>query len=246
MAAAQLDLLEATARAYDTLLVPALFQPFARSVATIAGIQPGNSVLDVGCGTGALTRELAVFVEHGGDLYGLDLNPGMLSVAYRSLPGVEFRQGDASSIPFENNFFGCVVSQFALMLFEDRRRSLGEMWRVLDTGGQMTVAVFQGLDKNKAYETVAGIYERHVGPSIANALRFPFSLGDEQELTALFSEAGITGIELKTVKEIVHFGSADHLARADIDGWFPFAGFAVSASQRDTISANIAEVFDAS
>ena len=62
------------------------------------------------------------------------LNAGMLAVAARTEPNVEWRQGDAASLPFEDASFDVVVSQFALMYFPDRVAFLREMWRTLAPG----------------------------------------------------------------------------------------------------------------
>lgn len=235
--------LEATAQSYDDLLAPALFQPLAAIIAEAAMVEPGASVLDVGCGSGALTRELAKRAGDGVVVAGLDANPGMLAVAGRNLPTIDFHHGDAAALPFDDNAFDTVASQFALMLFDDRLQSIIEMWRVLAPGGRLTVAVFDGLGNNKAYGTIAETYEKRVGQDIANALRYPFSMGDVNELTSLFAKAGVAPVNLTTVRAPTSFSSATHLAHSDIDGWFPFAGFAVSPEDANAIVADLATAF---
>ncbi len=96
------------------------------------GIGRGERVLDVGCGTGAATREAARRVGAEGRVVGLDLNPRMLAVAARVAPEIEWRQGDAGDLPFEDGAFDVVVSQFALMFFPDQWGALpacGGSWR---------------------------------------------------------------------------------------------------------------------
>ena len=239
------DTLETTARSYEDLLAPALFRPLASIIAEAAMVEPDAKALDVGCGSGALTRELVRRVGDGAKVTGLDANPGMLAVAQRILPTVHFELGNAAALPFGDGAFNTVVSQFALMLFEDRQQALAEMWRVLAPTGQLTVAVFDGLRNNQAYGKIADVYEKHVGPEIANALRYPFSMGDVNELKLLFMEAGTTGIDLKTANAKTSFSSATHLARSDIEGWFPFAGFAVSAAAANAVIADLATAFSA-
>jgi ubiquinone/menaquinone biosynthesis C-methylase UbiE len=169
----------------------------------------------------------------------------MLAAAKRNLPTAHFQQGDAAALPFGDGAFNTVVSQFALMLFDDREQALVEMWRVLTPNGHLTVAVFDGLGNNLAYAKIADVYEKHVGPDIANALRYPFSMGDVSELKSLFAEAGTTAITLKTVSAKASFSSATHLARSDIDGWFPFAGFAVSPADTNAVIADLTTAFAA-
>lgn len=231
--------LENTAQSYNDLLVPALFQSLAKLVADGAGVQRDSKVLDVGCGTGVLTRELAARVQGSEQVGGLDANPGMIAVARRCEPRIDWHLGDAAALPFADGVFDIVTSQFALMLFENREKSLQEMWRVLSKGGKLSVAVFDKLAKNRGYGLIADIYEKHVGSDIANALRFPFSLGNIDELKALFGGAGIEPVELKTESVVARFSSATDLAHADVKGWFPFAGFEVSQPEIDAIAKDL-------
>ena len=66
-----------------------------------AGVAPGQAVLDVACGTGVVARTAADRMGGQGQVVGLDLNEGMLTVAGRLRPELEWRQGDAAHLPFE-------------------------------------------------------------------------------------------------------------------------------------------------
>jgi ubiquinone/menaquinone biosynthesis C-methylase UbiE len=105
------------AKAYEALMVPALFGEWASRVADAAAIQSGQSVLDVACGTGVLAREIASRTGATGHVTGLDPNAGMLEVARQITPDLEWRQGRAESLPFPDQTFDRVVSQFGLMFF---------------------------------------------------------------------------------------------------------------------------------
>ena len=122
---------------YEQSFVPALFAGAAVVLADAAGIDRGERVLDVGCGTGAVTREAARRAGAEGRVVGLDLNPRMLAVAERVAPEIEWRQGDAGNLPFEDAAFDVVVSQFALMFCPDQAGALRGMWRVLAPGGRL-------------------------------------------------------------------------------------------------------------
>lgn len=119
------------AEVYEQCFVPAIFGRWAPYMVDAARVSSGERVLDVGCGTGVLARAAADRVGVEGQITGLDLNEGMLSVARRLRPQLDWRQGDATALPFTDASYDVVMSQFALMFFPDRITALKEMMRVL-------------------------------------------------------------------------------------------------------------------
>jgi ubiquinone/menaquinone biosynthesis C-methylase UbiE len=130
------------AEVYERCFVPAISGRWAPQVVDAARVAAGDRVLDVGCGTGVLARAAADGVEADRKVSGLDLNEGMLAVARRLRPNIDWRHGDATDLPFADASYDVVVSQFALMYFPDRAAALREMVRVLRTGGRLAVAVW--------------------------------------------------------------------------------------------------------
>ncbi|SMO84799.1 class I SAM-dependent methyltransferase [Fodinibius sediminis] len=214
--------LRETAAAYEELLVPALFQEWADRLAGMDQIKPSHKVLDVACGTGVLARAIDKQL-HDGSVTGLDVNPGMLTVARQSAPGIDWQQGRAEELPFEDQSFDTVVSQFGLMLFASPKKGLEEMRRVLKSGGHMITAVFDSIHQIPAYEVMADLFARVVDHSVGEALRYPFSMGDTDKLYSLFLEAGSKNPEITTQKAMVQFASPRHMVLSDVKGWFPFA-----------------------
>ena len=100
-----------------------------RQAAAAAGIPTGGSGLDVACGSGRLTAELARS-SRGGRVVGLDFSEGMLERARRDHPGLEFRHGDAGSLPFADGEFDASTMAFGLRNLADPRLGLEEMARV--------------------------------------------------------------------------------------------------------------------
>jgi SAM-dependent methyltransferase len=225
----------ASARAYEGLFVPALFAEWAAKVADAAQLRPGQRVLDVACGTGALAREVAARIGAAGRVVGIDANPGMLAVAREQAPGIEWREAFAESLPFPDGSFDAVVSQFGLMFFRDRRQALREMVRVLAPGGRLTVAVWDSLENTPAYAAEVALLERTAGRLGADALRAPFVLGDREELALLFSEAGVTPAEITTDRGSARFPSIRVMVEADLRGWLPVMGVTLMEEQIDRI-----------
>jgi SAM-dependent methyltransferase len=173
------------AEVYESCFVPAIFGAWASPVADAAGIRTGNRVLDVGCGTGVLAREALRRVGQEGQVVGVDLNEGMLAVAARTAPEIDWRLGDATSLPFEDASFDVVVSQFALMYFPDRVASLREMWRTLAPGGRLAVAAWAPIDHARGYQILVDIAARQCGREAADVLAAPFVLGDQAGLASV-------------------------------------------------------------
>lgn len=218
---AQMD----AAAAYEELFVPALFGEWASRVVSLAGLQRGQRVLDVACGTGVLARAAA---RVGGQVVGLDPSSGMLVVARRLDPALEWREDTAEALPFPDCSFDAVVSQFGLMFFRNRSGALREMLRVLVPGGRLTVAVWDELAAIPAYAAEVELLERLAGKPAADALRAPFVLGDPAELTALFTSAGVQSVALTTERGTGRFPSARTMVEAELRGWLPVMGVELS------------------
>src|SRR5688500_494973 len=101
--------------AYERVMVPAVFGPWARDLLDTAAPRPGMHVLDVACGTGIVARLAAPQIGPTGQVVGLDTNEAMLAVARAQVQPtgahVEWRQGDATKLPFPDAEFDMVLCQ---------------------------------------------------------------------------------------------------------------------------------------
>jgi len=109
-----------------------------------AGIESGQRILDVGCGTGVVAITAA---RHGATVTGLDLTPELLEQARAIAPAagvrdVEWREGDAESLPFPDGAFDTVLSQFGHMFAPRPEVAVKEMLRVLKPGGRLAFATW--------------------------------------------------------------------------------------------------------
>src|SRR5262245_10452218 len=225
------------AKAYEALFVPALFRQWARKIADAAEIRDHKRVLDVASGTGILGREIASQVGFGGHVVGIDANPGMIEVAKALAPAIDWRQGMAEALPFADNSFDAVVSQFGLMFFNDRFAALREMLRVLCPGGLLAVAVWDSLDNIAGYAIEVSLVEQIAGQAAADELRAPFVLGDRKHLAKLFSDAGIPSIQITTHEGVAHFPSVKTMFEAELRGWLPLMGVILPEDQISRILA---------
>lgn len=207
------------AEVYESFFVPALFRQWAEPVADAARVRSGHRVLDVGCGTGVVARALAARVGASGSVTGLDVNEGMLAVARQADSTIAWQWGVAETLPFEDGNFDAVVSQFALMFFDDKVTALAEMMRVLRPGGRLVVAVWHTLEHTPGYAAMVALLQKLFGAGPADALRAPYALGRPSVLRALFREASIRDFRISTGQGRARFPSLASWVHTDIKGW---------------------------
>jgi ubiquinone/menaquinone biosynthesis C-methylase UbiE len=200
---------------YDEQFVPALFGHWGPVLRDAADVAAGQQVLDVACGTGALTVAVAGRVLPGGAAHGLDANPQMLAVAPRKQAAIVWHEGRAESLPFNDATFDAVVSQFGLMFFDDRIAALREMWRVLRPGGRLAVAVCDAIEHSPGYASLAALLDRLFGKHIGDAFRAPFVRGDAHVLRALCTGAGIADARIVQRQGSARFASIDALVSTE-------------------------------
>src|SRR5215510_7095456 len=129
------------AEVYEAAFVPAFFAQWAPRLLDAAGVDHGQRVLDVACGTGIVARQASSRVGPSGSVVGLDLSEAMLTVAGRVAPDLDWVQGSADAMPLPSGSFDTVVSQMALMFFPDPAAALREMGRVVSPQGTIGVLI---------------------------------------------------------------------------------------------------------
>lgn len=214
----------AGARTYEALHVPALFREWVEPVLDAAHVRRGQTVLDVACGTGVLTRGSRQRVGSSGSVIGVDPDSGMLGVARELDTSIDWRQGVAEALPLADASVDAVVSQFGMMYFNDRDRAAKEMFRVLRPGGRMAVAVWDALERQPAYATEVGLLDRIAGKDAGDALRAPFVLGDARQVCDVFDRAGFEDVKVETRMGTGRFPDIRTLVGADLRGWLPVVG----------------------
>ena len=149
---------------YDQYLVPLIFEPYAIDLAQRLVSLPLTNVLELACGTGAVTRRLALSLPHSVFIVATDLSQPMLERAgsIGTSRAVEWRQADAMHLPFDKASFDAVVCQFGVMFFPDRARAYAEVRRVLRSGGVFLFNTWDRIEDNEftlvVHETLAGLF----------------------------------------------------------------------------------------
>jgi ubiquinone/menaquinone biosynthesis C-methylase UbiE len=211
---------QASAELYERLLVPTVTLPWARDLVERVELRPGERVLDLACGTGAVARLAASAVGRGGRVAALDVNRGMLAVG-RSLPrppgaSIEWHEGSADALPFADGEFDVVLCQLGLQFFSDVSAALSQMHRVLAAAGRLGVSVYTSIDRNPAANALAHAVDEQLGNGASNAKRSEHALADPQALRESFSATGFAGIEIRTVTQIMRFPSVDEWVRIQL------------------------------
>jgi SAM-dependent methyltransferase len=205
------------AEVYEQKFVPALFGEWAAYLVDAADPRPGQAVLDVACGTGVVARAVADRLGGSGRVVGVDRNKGMLAVARRIRPDLEWHHGDAADLPFPAASFDLALCQAALMYFPDRVKALTEMARVVTAEGTVAVQVWASLESQPAYRPFAKIAARHAGPQAIDLIASYFCLGDLNVVTGLFDQAGLAVSATRTRLGAVRFGSIDEFVAAEVE-----------------------------
>ena len=128
------------------------FVPVIEGVIDRAAIRPGESVLDLGTGTGSVALRVASKVGEDGRVVGNDISQEMLGLAAHKakeldITNVEFQEGRAENIPAEDSSFDVVLASLSLMYVIDRGAAAREIGRVLRPGGRLVAAVWAAPDR---------------------------------------------------------------------------------------------------
>ena len=197
----------APAEIYDQLFVPTFFSRFTDLVLQASHVTKGQTVLDVGCGTGALAVAASDRVLPRGKVSGLDANEEMLEVARNKDIPIDWNFGTAEQLPFDDDTFDSVISQFALMYVEDKPKALQEMRRVLKPGGRLAVLVPDAIDHSPGFSVAAELLHRLFDEVVAEGMRSPFQSGNPEHLREVCDAAGLHHADIVTVNGAGRFDS---------------------------------------
>lgn len=190
-------------RYYDELLAPATFGPFAEDLAARWPQRLPGAVLEIACGTGALTRPLRARLDSSVDLVATDLSPAMLEYARTrsaGTPGLSWQQADAQRLPFADAAFAGVACGFGFMFAPDRLAALKEAHRVLATGGLLLFNVWDRIETNPHALVYAEVVEAMFPGDAQMRFRVPYEMHDESLLRGWLAQAGFRDLRVETLR----------------------------------------------
>lgn len=223
-----------------------IFRQCSHRLVDILHPRQGSSLLDVGCGSGIVTRDLRSKVGNNGIVIGADISEKMLRIGLghaqeRNL-AIRFCQMDAECTSLASATMDVVTCAFSLFQFPKMETALREMWRVLKPGGCL------GLSNWGAgyFSPIASLQRdlfKNIGirPLLSNPITFrPHNLED------MLARSGFTSIELTEEEVIVWFTSPEEVWEYNMDmGPFPvMLETQLSSEQRKELSAQFIDLID--
>ena len=195
---------------YDTYMVPLIFQPYAKDMASRVASRHVSRVLEIAAGTGVLTRALAGELPEGVEIVATDLNQAMLDYAagLEIARPVEWRQADAMALPFEDEAFDAVACQFAMMFVPDKVKAFSEARRVLRPGGLFLLDVWDRIEENEFADVITTSLESIFPDDPPRFLaRTPHGYHDVRVIEADLVKAGFSAAPM--IETIAHRSRAD-------------------------------------
>ena len=206
---------------YDRYLGPMIFEPYADDLAARAKALAPSHVLETAAGTGIVTQKLAEVLPEATRITATDLNQAMIDTAIAKFtsPRVGWQVCDATHLPFADASFDCVLCQFGIMFFPFKVQALQEARRVLRPGGTILFNVWDRIEVNPIFMTIADtIAARYPDDPPNFPRRTPYGHHDIQIMRGYLQEAGFDGIDAVVLSLPCHCPSPGEAAIAVCHG----------------------------
>ena len=187
-------------------LIASMFVPLTDALVETAHIGPGQSVLDVGGGSGEPSLTIAAIVGQSGSVAYTDPSAGMVKAArdeadHRGLTNIRFHQCPAEQLPFPDSVFDGAVSRLAAMFFPDPTAGLREILRVIKPGANLSFVVWADKEVNPFFRIVTEILEKSISVEAEDEdAPAAFRFATPGKLAGLLIDAGATSITESTLK----------------------------------------------
>ncbi|NTA94788.1 class I SAM-dependent methyltransferase (plasmid) [Agrobacterium radiobacter] len=184
---------------------------FGQAAIEAAAPVTGERVLDIGCGAGATSLELAVRVGAGGHVLGVDISEPLIERARRLAPQdtpAIFQLADASSTEWPEGTFDILFSRFGVMFFEDPAAAFAHMRCALKPGARVAFVCWRSMAENDWVRLPMGAIKGILPPMAPPHPEAPgaFSFGDQERVERILTKAGFTDIAIEPFDASVSFG----------------------------------------
>jgi SAM-dependent methyltransferase len=217
---------EGSATAYDRF-VGRYGAALADAMLATAGVAPGQRVLDVGCGTGALAGRAATVVGPA-NVTAVDPSESFAEGCGARVPGADVRVAAAESLPFDDGDFDAVLAQLVVPFMADAPRGVAEMARVARPGGVVAACVWDYADGMRMlrafWDAAAAIDSESAAKDEGRMMRY----ANPDDLGALWSEAGLGDVEVSALDVEASYEDFEDLWTPFLAGIGPAGAYAVS------------------
>lgn len=192
-------------------------QPAQDRLLARAALQPGESVLDVACGTGLVTLRALQAVGATGRVVGTDLSSTMVARAQAEAPAgapIEYRQMNAEKLDLPEQSFDVGLCSLGLMYVPDPPSALAALYRVVRPGGRIVAAVW-GARPECGWAEIFPIVERRVASDVCPLF---FQLGGRSALADLMSTTGLEQVQWEHFSTLLHYDTAEDALGAAFAG----------------------------
>jgi len=182
-----------------------------------AGVVTGSRMLDVATGPGYAS---AAAERRGARVVGVDVAPAMVDIARRANPGLDFRVAEAEALPFHDESFDAVVSNFLVPHLSDHVRVVAEFCRVLANNGRVALTTWDTPDRMRLLGVFVDAF-RVAGAEPPGDIPIgpPFyRFADRGALTMLLIDGGFTDVNVETIGFNQHVSSKDELWKGILSG----------------------------
>lgn len=176
-------------------------EPLGRRTMQALAPKAGEHILDVGCGAGATTLELARAVAPGGEVTGADISRPLLEVARarsRDVAGVKYVEADVQAYPFPDGAFDAAFSRFGVMFFAEPPAAFANLRRALKPGGRLAFVCWRTPAENPIMSLPLAAALAHLPPPVPPepGAPGPFAFADPDRVRGILAMAGFVDVQV--------------------------------------------------